>query len=501
MVERASLLLITPDADECRRLRECLEAGGHRVHLSADTAALIAETNRVRAEVVVIDAFTHPAACLAAIHQAKVHEPHWEAYILALVAEDDPEAAGRAIEAGADDWLGWPARPRELLSRVAIHVRIRRLHEVLGARLVENRALARQRDQVLSMLTHDMKAPLTVILGTLRLFEDGKFGPLPGEDARQAISGATRSANRLVSYIDDFLTLSSTLVGTASMEQEPVDIRTLLERLASDHGGAAAGEGVTLTLDLRGDLGEVTGDEDHLTRAVENLLGNALKFTPEGGRVTLGAEGDTDEVRLWVEDNGPGIPRDEQPMIFDPFHRGHGAERVARGAGLGLSVVRTIVEAHGGTVEVRSEEGQGARFTARLPRQPGRSHRRTALIIEDNTDFARILSLSLQLEGVDSIICTTAEEALGVLQRSRPDLITLDLMLPGMQGRQFLEDLSRRMGETGAPVLALSASERRLEALGDIPMVRIRMTKDAFDQNTFRQAARELLSEAEGVQS
>jgi signal transduction histidine kinase len=501
MMEKASTLVLTPDAREMERLRDFLSLEGHQVHEGSSVTDLPALEAKHRPEVIVIDAFSDPDLASEVIRQSRSPDDEFPPCLIALIPEGNADAAQGVIEAGADDWLGWPARRQTLLMRIAMHGRRRRLREVLGARLVENRALARQRDQMMSMITHDMKSPLTIILGHLRLLEDGRYGALPGDEAREALASATRNAKRLISYIDDFLSVSQSLTGPLEMRREPFALDPLLREIAKSHEGSAAEEEVTLDVAIEGELGEVTGDEDQITRAVENLLNNAIKYTGSGGRITLGAKPLKDGAEIWVEDTGRGIPAEELPHIFEPFHRGAGSERIARGTGLGLCVVRSIIDAHGGRVTVKSTLGAGSRFTIHLPRHPSHAARRSALIVEDNTDFARIMAMALRLEGVDSIICASAEEAIRVLQERRPDLITLDLMLPGIQGRQFIEDMAKRFGEHLAPVLALSASERRLEGLGDIPMVRIRMHKDAFDQSAFRQAARELLEQGESTDS
>ncbi|MBN1476491.1 response regulator [Candidatus Sumerlaeota bacterium] len=493
MPEKAITLLVTSDEAEGERLRSQMEAAGHSVHRISQFEDMERQIEECHPEVLILDAVTDPEAATRVVTAIRESERLSDLQILALVPEGDADAAVAAIEAGADDWVGWPARGQSLLTRIALLVRIRRLHEELGARVVEARALARQRDHMVSMLTHDMKSPLTVILGHLRLLEDGQLGELPGAEARSAIASSIRNAHRLIEYIDNFLALNHSLVDALEVRQEKIDLAPLLQEVAENHMPASRREGIHFEFAIEEGIGEVVGDTDHLIRAVENLITNALKFTPEGGTVTLGAQPESDGVTIWVEDTGPGISEGEIEHIFDPFHRGSGAERLARGVGLGLCVVRQVAEAHGGEVKVESSVGEGSRFTLHLPRHPGRAHRRTALIIEDNSDFARILAMSLKLEGMESTICTSAEEALDVLQSHRPDLITLDLMLPGMQGRQFLEGLHSLLGPEAAPVLALSASDRRLEGVSDIPMVRIRMPKDAFNQSAFRRAARELL--------
>jgi signal transduction histidine kinase len=495
MPEKAITLLVTSNEAEGERLCSQMEAAGHSVHCTSnldDMERLIEERHP---EVLILDAVSHPETANPAVVAIRESERQWDIQILALVPEGNTDAAAAALEAGADDWVGWPARGRSLLTRIALLVRIRRLHEELGARVVEARALARQRDHMVSMLTHDMKSPLTVILGHLRLLEDGQLGEIPSAEARTAIASSIRNAHRLIEYIDNFLALNHSLADALEIRQETIDLATLLQEVTENHFPASQREGIHLEVAIEEGVGEVVGDSDHLIRAVENLITNAIKFTSAGGTVTLGAQPEPDGVAIWVEDTGPGISEEEIGHIFDPFHRGSGAERIARGVGLGLCVVRQVAEAHGGEVEVVSSLGEGSRFTLHLPRQPSRAHRRTALIIEDNSDFARILAMSLKLEGVESTICTSAEEALDVLQSHRPDLITLDLMLPGMQGRQFLEGLHSLLGSEAAPVLALSASDRRLEGVSDVPLVRIRMPKDAFNQSAFRRAARDLLQD------
>lgn len=219
------------------------------------------------------------------------------------------------------------------------------------------------RDQVLGIVVHDLRNPLgTVLLHAGALRERG------GEAERrraEAIEGAARRMRRLV---DDLLDVSRMEEGRLSLRLARVAPRPLLEEVGASQAGLAAAASLDLRVEAPPDLPDVRADRDRLLQVFENLVGNAIKFTPPGGRITLGAAPGAGEVRLHVSDTGGGIAADDLPHVFDRFWQARRADR--GGAGLGLAIVRGIVEAHGGRIEVESAPGHGSTFSFTVPVEP-----------------------------------------------------------------------------------------------------------------------------------
>ena len=229
----------------------------------------------------------------------------------------------------------------------------------------------RARDEVLRVVSHDLRNPIgTLQMGASFLLEDAPPELLDGPFGRtlRSMRNATRSAERM---IGDLLDVSRIEAGQLALEPAPEALAPLLEEAAESHRHTAEERGIELRCHPGDPLPPVLADRHRVLQILGNLLGNALKFTPEGGRVELGAVEEGEEVRCYVADTGPGIPLDQLPHLFDRFWQAHRADR--RGLGLGLAIVRGLVEAHGGRVWVESQPGQGSRFQFTLPKAPGRS--------------------------------------------------------------------------------------------------------------------------------
>lgn len=229
----------------------------------------------------------------------------------------------------------------------------------------EQKDLERQKADFYSMITHDLKSPLQVIMGYSELLLE-KGSEISKKDADEFIAAILKNGERLLHMLDEFLSVS--LVGSRSMpiNPAPADLTPFLESLYGNYLPIASKKGVRLELSLQGPLPQVMLDAGLMERALSNLLTNAFKFTPGGGRVTLAARSLGDAVEISVSDTGPGISEEEQASVFDMYYRTQ-ASRGIDGAGLGLAIVKAVAEAHGGSVTVNSRPGEGSVFIMRLP--------------------------------------------------------------------------------------------------------------------------------------
>jgi signal transduction histidine kinase len=264
------------------------------------------------------------------------------------------ETAVRAPETGGDEVAS--------LAR-----RFNRMAAALDARVQELRDADRSRRQLLADVSHELMTPLTAMRGYLETLA------LPAavkDDATRAryLGIVTEETLRLEAIIGDLLDLARLEGGGGSFEQERVPIARLFERVHARHQAVLEERGITLERDIAADADVVVGDERRLEQVLQNLVANAARHTPRGGRVALGATRDTAGVVIVVEDTGPGIPAEHLPHVFDRFYRVDAARNAqSGGSGLGLSIVRAVVEQHGGRVSATNGALGGARFELRLP--------------------------------------------------------------------------------------------------------------------------------------
>lgn len=227
----------------------------------------------------------------------------------------------------------------------------------------EKHALEQLRADFLSMVTHDIRVPLTVILGYTEMLSDPE--PPPDQVPPDVVSRIRESGEKIYALVCNFLDVSRIEAGRLRVDPRPVDLLPLLVQALDHHGAGARRKGVELTLDA-GQGVQAAADPVQIERVIANLLSNAIKFTPSGGSVTVRAGREDGGVAVAFRDTGRGIPAEEMPRLFEKYRRLREAERT-EGTGLGLFIAKTIVEAHGGSIRVESTPGVGSTFTILLP--------------------------------------------------------------------------------------------------------------------------------------
>lgn len=226
----------------------------------------------------------------------------------------------------------------------------------------------RLKRQLVSALAHDIKNPFTVIMGYAeRAASDLKEGR-SADEILDALERIQDNAARVVKLVMGFLDASKAEAGKIEALERPVQLNLLLREVGQQQMAELRKRHISLSVDLDDHLPEIIGDEAQIDRVLWNLVSNAIKFTPRDGKVTLRSWVDDGKVCVSVSDTGIGIPKEEVPVLFKEFRRLKGAAKVD-GTGLGLFIVKTVVEAHGGTVEAESEKGRGSTFTVRFPVQ------------------------------------------------------------------------------------------------------------------------------------
>ena len=259
----------------------------------------------------------------------------------------------------------WPWAELDALQERRDRDRIRRDETVLGTCRYASFCQAVQvRDEVLSTVAHDLRSPLHIIASSAALVRDL---PLPEAKKLQLLDLITQTVERMNRLIQDLLDVSRIEAGKLALERRPVDVEALLAQTELLFRGLADEAGIDLVLQASPFVPAIDADPDRIHQVLSNLIGNALKFTPAGGRVSVLVAPDQDEayVRFSVTDTGAGIPRKQMERLFDRFWQAETSH--AAGAGLGLVIVKGIVEQHGGSITVESEPGRGSAFHFTVP--------------------------------------------------------------------------------------------------------------------------------------
>jgi signal transduction histidine kinase len=222
--------------------------------------------------------------------------------------------------------------------------------------------LSRLKSDFISNISHELRTPLTHLKGYLDLFSDGTLGPLTDMQS-DALNVLMRAEERLEKLINDMIHFSQAASGEFTLKMGPVDLPAIIDKIVSRSEKRADKKEISMLINRSPDLPAVLADEEKISWVILQLIDNAIKFTPSGGSVTVEAAAERDKVRVSVDDTGVGIPKQRLDEIFEPFHQlDSSSTRRYEGAGLGLALVKSIIEAHGSLIKVQSDEGQGTKF-------------------------------------------------------------------------------------------------------------------------------------------
>jgi signal transduction histidine kinase/ActR/RegA family two-component response regulator len=335
----------------------------------------------------------------------------------------------------------------------------------------EAQRLSHLKDEFVAVVSHELRTPLTVILGWTRMMRKTEALPAP---ARRGLDAVERNAKLLGLLVDDLLDVSRIAAGKLHIARSAVELRTLVPLAVDGLRGAAAAKGVALVerIDPRGAL--ILGDVGRLHQVVTNLVENAIKFTPRGGVVEVELARTSERGALRVRDTGQGIDADFIPLLFDRFRQADATmARPHGGLGLGLSIVKAVVEAHGGSVSAESPgPGQGACFIVTLPltstgvegvaaeTDEVRLDGVRVLLVEDEPDARELVARLLEDSRAQVCAVSSASEALDALAENVVDVLVSDIGLPGMDGCEMLRRLRHGVPPCAAanvPAVALTA--------------------------------------------
>jgi CheY-like chemotaxis protein len=350
----------------------------------------------------------------------------------------------------------------------------------------------RAKDEFLATVSHELRTPLNAMLGWARMLRGGKLDEATYARALETIE---RNAKAQAKLIEDILDVSRIIMGKLRLNFQPVELAPVIESVLDAARPTAENKGVLLESLLDPLSGSISGDPDRLQQVAWNLVSNAVKFTPKGGRIEVRLERPGSRIQLTVSDTGKGIRPDFLPHIFERFSQAESTStRSHGGLGLGLAIVRHLVELHGGTVQAESQgEGRGATFVVTLPIRavhlgaddlercfpteaggPSETVKPLdgvhVLVVDDESDARDLLTLVLNQHGAEVTAVAAAAAALEVMGHLLPDVIVCDIGMPDEDGYSFISKVREMEPERGGriPAVALTAytrPEERMRAL------------------------------------
>jgi signal transduction histidine kinase/CheY-like chemotaxis protein len=414
-----------------------------------------------------------------------------------------------ALRDSADAIIGYLLISTDNTARKVVEDERKKLELALRQKNAELEAASRMKSEFLANMSHELRTPLNAIIGFSEVLADGLIGEMT-EKQRGFIGDIFSSGKHLLSLINDILDLSKVEAGKMLLDIDPIVVASLLSNSLSIVREKAASRRLTLTMAAGDDLGTVRADGRKVKQIVYNLLSNAVKFTPERGSVTLSArrvpraaagrlagarpgrsfpvaDNEVQEfLEISVTDSGIGIAAEAMDGLFKPFSQmDSGLSRRFEGTGLGLAMVKLLADLHGGTVGVESAIGEGSRFSVWLPVRAHAETRRldavarlpastphpgapVALVVEDDLKSAELIRVQLEAEGFSVVHAASAEAALVLATEQSIALITLDILLPDLDGWAFLSRIKQMPALTNIPVVIISiaADPARGFALG-----------------------------------
>jgi signal transduction histidine kinase/ActR/RegA family two-component response regulator len=403
----------------------------------------------------------------------ELDEVYWN-FVYAPLLESDGQVAGVLV-------CGF-----EVTEQVSARRRVERLAEELAEQKSALEGADRLKDEFVATMSHELRTPLNAILGWTRMMKTGRIAQTRVPHALETIE---RNVVSQTALIDDLLDVSRIITGKLRLNVESVDLPRVIEATIDTLRPASEARSIQIHAVLDSHAGPVLGDPDRLSQIVTNLLSNAVKFSPKGGRVHVHLERVSSIVRLTVKDNGVGIAAEFLPLVFDRFRQAdQTTSRRHGGLGLGLSIVKHLVELHGGTISAHSEgTDRGATFTVIIPLSAvhsaadpdrarvlgdssGELEGLRVLVVDDEPDARELISEILSSAGVEVRMAGSAEAAMREIETFVPHILVCDIGMPGEDGYSLMQRIRALPADRGgrvraAAVTAYTRGEDRRRAL------------------------------------
>lgn len=366
------------------------------------------------------------------------------------------------------------SRVQQFMTAVAAAMDRGRLLEKLQEANAELLDANHHKTLFLANMSHELRTPLNAILGFSELLIDSTIGQFPDATRKRFLEQIHSSGKHLLGLINDILDLSKIEAGQMELRLQMVSVADVVGQVASTVEPLAAQKQIHLEFEAAS-AGQILADEGKLKQMILNLVANAIKFTPEGGTVTIKGARIADRLEIVVSDTGIGIAEQDLPRLFTEFQQvDSGTSRKQQGTGLGLALSRSFAILHGGDVRVESELGKGSRFTIDLPFEARSPHlmpkalaesvakaagdlsRPLVLVVEDDPAAAELLGRQIERVGFRTEIARTGVEAVAMAKEHKPAAITLDILLPDVDGWEVLTRLKRDGMTSAIPVIVVS---------------------------------------------
>lgn len=409
--------------------------------------------------------------------------------VIFITALDEDLDEAKGLELGAIDYITKPFNNSVVKARIKSHLRLQNLNKELQEKNQTLAQVTQLKDEFLANMSHELRTPLNAILGMTEGLQDGVFGEVNPRQ-KKSLEVIAHSSNHLLALINDILDVAKIESGKIELEWGAVAVGRVFRSSLALVKSPAYEKNIILATEAVEGLPYLWGDERRIRQILINLLNNAVKFTPEGGKVTLSAhllQGEEDKesegkeyLRITVQDTGIGISQEEQKQLFQPFVQIDSAlNRQYAGTGLGLALVKQLAELHGGRVSLESEKGVGSCFRVDLPcvsvnaalKQEGvelerskeesrekilNSHPRI-LLVEDNEANIHTVSSYLKAKGYQVLFAKNGQDGIEMAKTECPDAILMDIQMPGMDGLEAIQYIREVKTFIDVPIIALTA--------------------------------------------
>jgi PAS domain S-box-containing protein len=402
------------------------------------------------------------------VHQRRNGETFWAEIAMTLLEEGNQKLIHCIV--------------RDISDRKEAAVELEKSNDQLAFANLQLQRATRLKDEFLANMSHELRTPLNAILGLSEALSDEVFGTI-NDRQKKSIATIERSGNHLLSLINDILDLSKIVAGKIDLELSPISIAQLCHSSLAFVKQQAHQKQIHLDVQISPQAGIVLLDERRMQQVLINLLNNAVKFTPNNGKITLTVSRDSrceGELSISIQDTGIGISEADQKKLFEPFVQiDSRLNRKYEGTGLGLALVKQIVELHNGSVKLHSQPDVGSCFTVCLPAaalcssfMPSVSQlahsepeavsanelqKPLLMLVEDNEANIQTISSYLVAKGYELIVAQSGQEALDLTQQHQPQLILMDIQMPGMDGLETIQRLRRQAKTSQIPIIALTA--------------------------------------------
>jgi signal transduction histidine kinase/ActR/RegA family two-component response regulator len=469
--EEERVLIVAPAGRDAMLLHDALERTGTVALVCSDVDELLREMHDGVGMVVLTEEALndHNVGELRRINR---EQPPWSDLPLVLLVSDRPPPQAQAALSAAETlgnvtMLDRPVRMVEFLTAIRSGLRTRRRQYEIRGYLAELRANSRAKDEFLAMLGHELRNPLSAVrnAGATATMDDARRG--------RALAIAERQLHQLGLLIDDLLDVARVTLGRIKLKKEVVVLQELVERAIESIRPAMERRSHTLHVALAPEPIRVDADGGRVEQIVCNLLANAAKYTDPGGTIRIAVERAGADAVIRVQDDGIGIAPDVLGRVFELFTQAERAlDRAEGGLGVGLTIARNLAELHGGGIEARSDGlGRGSEFVVRLPALPAsadvqpvseatdtgvRAGATRVLIVDDNPDVAESLSMILEILGHHVRAVHAGAQALDAARANRPDVMLIDIGLPGMNGYDVARAVRAETALAGVVLVALT---------------------------------------------